>query len=307
MHATTLDILMCFDRRFLIGGAVAIRSITENVAAGKRLRFTILSADLRPRDVERLKRSAAPGPDVAFATHQIDPGEFGKFLRSKHVSHTAYGRLLAGKVLPESVRRTVYVDADVLFLRNIWELAELSLDGKVLAAVPNESLESQQRNLARLGIVADSYFASGLMVIDLSHWREQHIGERAMEFAARMGDRLILHDQDALNGVIEGRFLPLPDRWGYWTIRGEAPTTSVIHYAMTPKPWHADYRGAYRQEFFDCLDRTAFSGWRPVHAFGMGPVISGTLRKMPYLPTVLRVARKRLRNWLPGPGSGNPT
>lgn len=290
-----LDLLMCFDRRFLIGAAVSMRSLCENASQNGSLRFTILTTDLTAADEARLRETLEGFPVRDIRIQRVDTGAFDSLLRSKHVSHTAYARILAGDVMPSSVDRVVYVDADVLFLRDVWELADVPLGGHVLAAIPNEDEASQQRQLQRLGVTADSYFASGLMVIDLPRWRALNIGQNAIDFARSVGDRLLLHDQDALNGAIRGRYQHLPDIWGHWSIAGVPQTRSVIHYAMSPKPWHADYRGAFRDEFFACLDRTSFAGWRPPHLFGLAPVAARFRRRLPYLPTVFRMIRKRLR------------
>jgi lipopolysaccharide biosynthesis glycosyltransferase len=245
-------------------------------------------------DLQKLRRSVAPREtSIEFVSHTIDYAPLVGLLRSKHISHMAYARLLAGSVLDSSVERVVYVDVDVLFLRDICELYEMPLDGMILAAVPNGPPEEQQEQLQRLGIAASGYFASGLMVIDLARWRKDRIGERALGFAETLGDKLVLHDQDALNGVVQGNFLALPSSWCHVPADGVVEEDVVVHYAMVPKPWHADYDGPYRADFFEYLDRTAFAGWRPREWFGLAPKLSRLVRSLPYPPTVLRLLRQR--------------
>jgi lipopolysaccharide biosynthesis glycosyltransferase len=290
-----VDILLCFDRRFLLGAAVTIRSITENACPSSSLRFHIFSPDLDDDAQKRLADSAmARVPRIQTFSYRIDPSAFSDLLRSKQISHTAYARLFAAEILDASITELIYVDADVLFARDVCELMNIPLNGKVLAAVPNGSLSDQQKNLQRLGVAAESYFASGLMVIDLARWRREQVGIRALQFAHDAGDRLVLHDQDALNGVIRGEFVPLPTTWCHWASESDAIRDAVIHYAMTPKPWDPDYQGGYRDQFFECLDRTPFAGWRPARWFGLAPILARAARALPYPPTVLRILREKV-------------
>jgi hypothetical protein len=36
----------------------------------------------------------------------------------------------------------------------------------------------------------------------------------------------------------------------------------LLHYIVSPKPWQMP-PGEATRPFYDCLDRTAFAGWRP--------------------------------------------
>jgi lipopolysaccharide biosynthesis glycosyltransferase len=293
MKPSVCHILLCFDRRFLLGAAVTIRSLTEHAREGVALQLHVVSPDLRADEMHMLQSSASPlNAGVSFSFHKLDGSRVRGLLRSKHVSPTAYARLLVGEILDPSIHRVVYVDVDVLFMRDVYELFELPLENKVLAAVPNGPIEDQQKNLRRLGVAAAAYFASGLLVIDLRQWRREHIGERALQFAREVGDRLVLHDQDALNGVILGAFVSLPESWCHWPTHGEVLGDAVIHYAMNPKPWHADYDGRFKEEFFEVLDRTPYAGWRPPYWYGLAPILFRLRRQLPYLPTATRLLRK---------------
>jgi len=290
-----MDVLLTFDRAFLIGGAVTVRTLSENAAPDRPLRVHVLHPDLNEAELEKLRASLAPraiAPELV--SHRLDASLFRGFARSKWVSLTAYGRLLAGQILPRSESRAVYVDVDVLFQPDVARLFDLDLKGNVIAAVPNGDLADQQENSRRLGKSADAYFASGLLIYDLDKWRRDHVGEAALEFAGRSPD-LKLHDQDALNWVVDGKFLHLSDEWCHWASHPPMEGRPLVHYAMSQKPWHPDYASGYREEFFAAVDRTAFAGWRPSSALGIAPLFMRLRRRIPYLPTVLRLLRNAFR------------
>ena len=289
-----IEILLCFDRRFLPGAAVTIRSISENAEPSRPLRFHIVHPDLRPRDRKTLDASAMDrAAGVRSVYYPLDLAVFDGLLRSRSVSRTAYARILAGEVLDAVIHRVVYVDVDVLFLRDVAELFDLPLGNHVLAAVPNGSLQDQREQIARLGLASRSYFASGLMVINLDLWRTSNLGARALHFAERAGSRLVLHDQDALNAILAGEYLQLPLKWCHLPSYGRTQEPVVVHYAMDHKPWHADYTGDYRDEFFQHLDRTALAGWRPARWMGLAPHVARLSRMFPYAPTALRLLTER--------------
>ena len=58
-----------------------------------------------------------------------------------------------------------------------------------------------------------AYVNSGVLLINVKHWREQNLAARVIGYAEQEGSRLRYHDQDAINGVLHGQILTLPFRW----------------------------------------------------------------------------------------------
>jgi lipopolysaccharide biosynthesis glycosyltransferase len=237
------------------------------------------------RETKQTEIHAVPMP-----TEQLEG-----LLRSRAIPRAAYARLLIGGLLPTHVTRLIYLDSDLLVCRDLRELWRTDLGGRVLGAVPN-SLDPAADVSAfdRLGVAGKRYFNSGVLLIDLMAWRTEEVGERALAFARALGDRLILHDQDALNAVLVDRWVELPGYWNHWASRDASVEAAVIHFTMPPKPWDADYSGPFRAEYFEVLDRTAWNGWRPPRWLGMAARISRIRRTFPYVPTVWRRFRRLL-------------
>lgn len=222
--------------------------------------------------------------------------QVGHLQRSRLITRTAYARLFLGEFLPEDVERVVYVDCDVMFERDIGELWSTDLAGYALGAVDNRYWEDPKRHQDRLGLTTPSYFNSGVLLVDLAQWREEGVGARALAFARDAGERLTLHDQDALNGALHGGWKELPLHWNTWVIHPElrADSQAVFHFMGAPKPWHPDYGGPYGDKFFAYLDSTPYAGRRPWNPGGLGRLGWRLRRRIPYLPSVVRMARARL-------------
>lgn len=290
-----VEVVFATDRRLVMAAAAAGRSVLDAAARPDRIRLHMLGGGLSDADRAALRSSwqAAPAP-YAIEFHDFNVGSVGDLLRSKTVSHMCYARLFLADFLPATSRRAIYLDVDTVADRDVGELDALPLEGAILAAVPNGTLDDQQKQLQRLGVSARGYFNGGVMVLDLEAWRAQEVGRRAIAFARAFTGVLSLWDQDALNAVVPDQWRPLGDEWNSWAAHTDVPDGRLLHYAMTPKPWDADYRGRHRDVFFRALDRTAFAGWRPPHLFGLGPLATALRRRIPYPPTVLRMLREAL-------------
>jgi lipopolysaccharide biosynthesis glycosyltransferase len=162
------------------------------------------------------------------------------------------------------------------------------------AILNSSSAEEGARQFHRLGIEGNRYFNSGVLVCDLTAWRTRRVGERALAFARSAGNRLVLWDQDALNATLVGDWLELPEKWNRWASSVGPLEDCIIHFTMSPKPWHADYRGRGGDLFWSLVDETAFRGTRPWNPFGLGSTIRRLRARVPYAPTVGRVLREKI-------------
>lgn len=293
-----IRVLLAVDPKQVIGCAVSMRSILENVRDGASVHFDVMTNAVSLEDREAMRVTVLGGRRKGTITlHEVDLSRFAHLMASKLVSHTTYARLLIDNVLPPDAGRCIYLDCDMVVERDIAEAWEYPLDGRTVAAVANGSAADMRDNLERLGLREARYFNAGFVVIDVGRWRELRVSERAIAHAERQGDRLVLHDQDALNCALQRDWVELPREWNAavpvseW-LTGESQ--AVFHYWGAPKPWHADYEGRFRELFQRHLDLTAFKGCRPWNPLGLGALIARSRRRIPYYPSVIREIKRLL-------------
>ena len=294
----SIDIVLASDSRFLLGTAVSMRSITENCSPDWALRFHVVTHRVPLRHRGALEEAVlSTGRDVQVTFGSFDADRVRHLARSKLITHMAYASLFLPELLPPGIPRGLWVDSDLVFARDVSELWQASLEGCTLGAVADGNPELMARYQRRLGMDTPLYFNSGVLLVDLERWRERQVTARALAAAERIGDDLILHDQDALNVALEGDWLPLLPHWNAWVIwpKLTAEASAVFHYMGAPKPWHADYDRPYLGHFHRYLDRTPFAGMRPWNPAGMGAVITRFRRRIPSLHGTLRVLRSTLR------------
>jgi len=289
-------VVIAGDERVRWGCAVAGRSLVEHAPAGTSIDFYLIHPGMAREEVDRFRRSwQAPERSVTVTDIPFELAHVKDLVRSKNLTHMAYARLFIGDLLPESVKRCVYIDTDVVFALSIVDLIQHPSDGSVVGAVPNGDGSDDTRHFERLGVAAGRYFNSGVMAIDLEQWRSRDIGRAAIRFLRGFQGRLALLDQDALNVVLADSWQPLESHWNSWASRSDRFQDQVTHFTMVPKPWHVDFKGPGKVEFFSYLDRTEFEGQRPSNWLGLGASFMKLKRLVPYWPSVPRILAQELR------------
>ncbi|MCG8467732.1 MAG: glycosyltransferase family 8 protein [Gemmatimonadetes bacterium] len=258
----TVAIGAAIDDAYAIPLLVALRSAAHALAVGWGLDVHVIANDVTSRSRERLVR-ALDGLPVTIRWYGWDlsairdhwPG-----IRSDG-DLTVYHRLYLGEALPRSVRRVLFLDADLLVRGDLSKLWGRPFDGSVIQAVPDAYAPTLHApRLARVASALDvsfgpdqDYFNAGVMLIALDEWREGGVRERAEELLWSHASGLFMRDQDALNLALAGRWKPLPATWnfhelphwlGVWDTGDAAPSElrrtfenpDIIHF-IGRKPW----------------------------------------------------------------------
>lgn len=295
----TVHVLLATDAKQVVGCAVSMRSILEHASPGVGLHFHVMTHGVPDRDVSALRATVrGRGREAAISISNVDLSRFTHLMRSKLVTHTTYARFLLGEVLPPAVTRCIFVDCDMVVTRDIVEAWEYPLDGRTLAAVANGSAADTRDNQQRLGLAEARYFNAGFAVIDVERWRVRDVSARALAHAEEIGDRLVLHDQDALNCALQEDWTDLPRDWNAGVRVSDWLTEdsrAVFHFWGAPKPWHADYNGRFGELYLRYIDLTAYAGQRAWDPLGLGRAFARAQRAVPFLPAVLRAVRGLLR------------
>jgi lipopolysaccharide biosynthesis glycosyltransferase len=184
-----------------------------------------------------------------------------------HVSSATYLRFMLPDLLP-SLRRVIYLDADVVVQRDIGDLWRASLGGCPIAGVRDFPIiaeyDRQERvgedHLARhfrevLSIDPETYINAGVLVLDLHRLRVESFGAHGIAISRDRHRELIWGDQDVINIAFNGRKTLLDSRWNFIPALDERKLLSlrsglrdealrqrekpfITHYAGRNKPWN---------------------------------------------------------------------
>ena len=189
---------------------------------------------------------------------------------SERYGLATFYRLLLPGMLAADVEKFIYLDVDILVVNSLRPLYDTLLDTMPVAAVPEPVAYTRpDLGLNRPG----EYFNAGILLVNLSLWREQRIAEQAIQFLKDYPEKVEYLDQDALNAVLAGNWLPLSDAYNFtWRAlppqasRSElqrlASTKTIIHFNTALKPWHRLSTGRLDYLYHDFFSKLPFAQLR---------------------------------------------
>jgi lipopolysaccharide biosynthesis glycosyltransferase len=235
-------------------------------------------------------------------THPIvpRPERVAAIPRHPHFPREAAYSLLLPDHLPATLDRILFLDADLLVLDDLAQLWEISIGDRVLGAAPDAAIPfcRSPRGVKRQGewgISDDAvYFNCGVMLIQLSGWREREVTRRAYGYLQKVGRQVDFLHQEALNAILWDDWLPLESRWNLLGSLAGRPyepsgsggwrTPGIVHFAGRFKPWRARIGGPFDEQYRASLSQA-------VGASAVKPTLMDKL---------LSVYDRRLRNSLYG-------
>lgn len=181
-----------------------------------------------------------------------------------YYSKAMYYRLLASKILPESLDKVLYIDPDTLIINPVAGLYGIDMGTRLFAAAAHNGLTGISKHINRIRLNtpdAEGYFNSGIMLLNLEKQRGKIREQDIFDYVRAKGKELILPDQDVLNALYSNTILPLDDSlYNYDSRRFEAyflasgglkdmdwvmQNTVIIHYCGGKKPWHHGASGRF--------------------------------------------------------------
>lgn len=217
-----IHIAFAVDRAYLNQVAVTIASIVANASTPDALRFYIVHAEDDAVVAEQVARWQRPHIRTVRAENPFAEGA----LADSHISVATWLRMLLPVALND-VERLIYLDADIVVLADIAGLWLADLGGAPMGGVVDIGIYRYARRgearqdysyrdyLISLGLDPErpQYVNAGVLVMDLILLRELEFTRRSMELFAERRDRLVLADQDIVNGVMAGEVALLDPRW----------------------------------------------------------------------------------------------
>jgi lipopolysaccharide biosynthesis glycosyltransferase len=313
------------DVRYLPHAATLIESIVGSTPAAEVTFYLLHDGSIDAASCERL-RETARGQELTL--NLIEPPASLELSLPEPVRETRYPRVIWYRIwltelFPE-LDRILYLDPDTLVVQDLRSLWSTDLDGRMLGAVrasPPPRDAYQRSTYER--IVADGYFNSGVLLLDLRRMREQQFSRRLIETCHTLGAEPLYPDQDVLNLAAGGFWLPLHPKWNVFTSRylsnastadtaaslavSEAVASpAVVHFDGPEvfKPWHIRCVHPHRELYRAYRARTPWPLTSPESAGGKDRI----LRLLPVgAQLALSRIKHRVTRWLPrqGPRRGH--
>ncbi|MBR8839335.1 MAG: glycosyltransferase family 8 protein [Stigonema ocellatum SAG 48.90 = DSM 106950] len=280
-----IHVVCAADDRYSMPLAVTLRSVLENLDSERSINFFIIDGGIKQHNKKRILKSLG---SKLYTIEWLQPSTelLSKMVVSGHVKIASYFRLLMSHILPFQLQKVIYLDSDLIVLKNLDLLWDVDIGEAYLLAcqdlgIPYVSDPYGLANYKELGIPADSkYFNAGVLVINLEKWRSENIGMKVIQYLEQNKDYIRWHDQDGLNAVLAGTWGELDPRWNQvpsiylkYSSWKDSPFLEdvykklshdpfIIHFASSNKPWNSRVYHPANYLFFQYLDLTVWSGWR---------------------------------------------
>lgn len=269
-----IEIALTFDDNFWAPAYATMRSVCLTTHHPERLRFHLLIDGITPEhrailetiridygsvlNIVDLQASNVLGDRIAaFPT-----------IRMLRFQPVIYARLFLGELLPPDVERVIYLDSDVFVRSGIEDLFQIDLQGKAIAAAlqPDRMhcIAGQDLKARQAFSMAEPYFNSGVMLIDMSQYRGVDFARVLLESLPQSEIDMFYYDQDIINFVFKHRILELEYRWNLQNAEPshEVLNPSIVHYSANPKPWFAWSRVAFKRTYRHLMTNAYFYRYR---------------------------------------------
>lgn len=275
-----MNIVFCSDTNYIMPSGVFMKSVSVNNANNDIEFDAIIDESVTEADKEALRRVIADNNKHRiefFTVHgkdfenmpnlEVSP-EYAKKMKvtALHTTKACYYRLSMAQLLPETIKKVMYFDCDIIVTQDLMSMWNTDLEGKAVAAVKDEGELDMRYDL--LGFdPKDGYFNSGAMIIDLDYWRKNDLFPVFLKIINEHNGKMKQHDQEILNIAFhdnvkllpmkynfQENFLHLPGTYPFYDKYADEIETAikdfaVIHYTAD-KPWFADCGQPLKEEFF---------------------------------------------------------
>lgn len=277
----SLVIACASDSRYALPLAVMLRSVLANLGPDRHVEVYAVDDGISTADKVRVLSSLTD----RVTLHWVEPSRLSLagLPTWGRMPITTYQKLTLGEWLPADAEKVLWLDCDLLVLDDIMPLWDTDLGKWHVLAVPDQRvpLVSSRFGVAayrELGLPAETrYFNAGVLLIDLARWRGDDVARRSMDYLNKYRDRVFFWDQEALNAVLAGMWGELEDVWNQNpTIEHlvsshkdsrRSSKTRIAHFSGNLKPWNCGGATRHHNLYFQYLDQTAWSGWRPARTW----------------------------------------
>lgn len=261
-----MEIVISVNSIYVMPATVMLCSLFENNQES-HIRIHALLGDNEEQSRESIEKIVNKyGKEVLFY-HMMDyplpdfPLDF-----TDYITKESYYRLYITEILPASIDKVLYLDSDLIVCNIITDLWNQDVTGVAVAAVPGVTKANAQP-ADRLGYdVNKGYFNAGVLLINLKYWRENHLWEQFVKFIRENKGKLVYHDQDVLNYVLQDSKKDLPVRYNLERAKlfkdcyclKNSPESEIeqafynpviIHYTAKDKPWFSNCKHPMKNYF----------------------------------------------------------
>ena len=277
MKDECIHIAIAFDQHYLLQFyALAASAFDSNPKTS--LTFHCITRDI-PEKEKLLIADYLENNNSTVNFYKVDEQLISNFVTMNHWSTTVYYKIFFPLIVSEEVDRILYLDTDTLIVNSLNEWYHLDMQGYPLAVVKDMHVRKQVFSDLH---EREDYFNSGVMLIDVKKWNTLKISQETFHFLSHYPERIIYVDQDALNVVLEKKYLLVSERFNYTYTHLMADASGnelkkilknlvIIHFTLS-RPWHFLCQNRFRNLYSFYLRKSPKKGEQAITDFSFSKI-----------------------------------
>ena len=279
-----MNIACATDDNYVQHCGVMLTSLFEN-NKGEGIHIYLLTAGLSENNrvsLENIVKYYNGTFHYCLLSHDLIK-DFPQGGANPQITLASYNRFFLPQYLPETETKVIYLDCDLVVCSSLKSMWETDITGYALGAIEeywdllNGNVEERANRLQY--DVRYSYFNAGVLLINIAYWRKEDVTQKLLEYIIDYPERIVWHDQDALNAILHAHWLKLAGKWNvtpyvlqrvikipldYLPMRTEAILEpGIIHFCSSPKPWVIGCCHPLRKEYYKYLRLTQWKDFHP--------------------------------------------
>lgn len=263
-----IEIAVAIDKDYLQHFYVLLESIKEHQSHDDFYNINVMHTNLNLHEMSTLEEYFKEV--FSFIFYDMSNYQLHDLYINAHISTETYYRILLPNILPRALKKVLYLDCDLIINSDLGRLWDHKVDVFAVGAVFDYKAQFRKNEL-NIPINYD-YFNAGVLLINLEFWRVNNFVFKLLQFVRENSDKLLYHDQDAINAIMYDKVTYLPINWNVQSAMFDLLEQDgklvdaiedpyIIHFTGATKPWHVSSTSPYKHKYLNYLERTPYADY----------------------------------------------
>lgn len=254
-----MNILVSVNKKYLDKIMTTLFSLSNHVKCD--VDVYLMNRSLSKNDIDKLKSYLKNKCNFNLFEINVENNPLDNLPVYYHMSIETYYRLLAQFLLPKNLDRVLWLDADIIILKNIDDFYFQDFENKSLIACTDIKFESERIKeiKEKVGIpIEHKYFNAGVILFNLEKLRKETTENEIVNICNYLQPKVILMDQDILNYFYSFNVkyddmnkynFQVVDRENIYP--NELENIHILHYSSGKKPWNYQWINKTSKYYWD--------------------------------------------------------
>ena len=242
-----MDIVYSSSDSYCEIAGISMLSLLEHNQNVKELNIYLIDNNISEKNKQRMEQMIAKfGRSLTYLVHPDIEKRSATEINVGRWNISTFYRLFLPSMLPETVKKVLFIDCDTLVMQDLTPLWEIDMGDKWLYGVDDCRGAAYRTNLGLQP--EDNYINNGVLLVDLDAWRENNVEELFLKYIRDNQGDITFVDQGVQNGVLSklGRSGILHPKYNCMTVFFAFDYKNLIKLRKPPVPGDpAEYRDAF--------------------------------------------------------------